>query len=130
MGYLLDTNVLIDLVQGDEKLPTVQSRFGDVGYLSVISTVELHAGALVSGRLDAEMTRRIAEIIDSLIELPFTSSEAQTYAGVIEAIGFSRRMIIDRMIAVTALTNNLTLLTANSRDFRNIPGLRMEDWSN
>ena len=76
------------------------------------------------------MTRRIAEIIDSLIELPFTSSEAQTYAGVIEAIGFSRRMIIDRMIAVTALTNNLTLLTANSRDFRNIPGLRIEDWSN
>jgi len=75
------------------------------------------------------MRRRIDEIVDRLIELPFTSAEAQAYLEVIAEIGFSRGLIIDRMIAVTALTHDLTLVTANVRDFRKIPGLKIEDWS-
>lgn len=127
MGYLLDTNVLIDLVEG--RSGSAGLRFRESGYLSVISTVELHAGALIDGRVDTEMQRRIAEIVDSFTELPFTSGEAEAYARTIAVTGFSRRMIIDRMIAVTALTNGLTLVTSNARDFRNIPGLAIEDWS-
>ena len=91
--------------------------------------MELHAGAVVDGRVDPDMKRRIAEIVESFVELPFTSAEAEAYARTIAVIGFSRRVIIDRMIAVTALTNGLTLVTANPRDFRAIPGLRVEDWS-
>lgn len=129
MGYLLDTNVLIDLVEGGRDFATAHSRFDEGGFLSVISTVELHAGAAVDGRVDPEMKRRIAEIVESFVELPFTSAEAEAYARTIAVIGFARRVIIDRMIAVTALTNGLTLVTANPRDFRAIPGLRVEDWS-
>jgi predicted nucleic acid-binding protein len=129
LGYLLDTNVLIDLVEGGRDFATAHSRFDEGGFLSVISTVELHAGAVVDGRVDPDMKRRIAEIVESFVELPFTSAEAEAYARTIAVIGFSRRVIIDRMIAVTALTNDLTLVTANPRDFRAIPGLRVEDWS-
>ncbi|HEU4810474.1 MAG TPA: PIN domain-containing protein [Sphingomicrobium sp.] len=129
MGYLLDTNVLIDLIDGASDFESACTRFRDAGYLSVISAVELHAGALIDGRVDREIQRRIAEIIASFTELPFTSTEAEAYARIIPVIGFSRRMIIDRMIAVTALTNRLTLVTANRRDFRNIPDLTIEDWS-
>ena len=129
MGYLLDTNVLIDLVEGGRDFATAHSRFDEGGFLSVISTVELHAGAVVDGRVDPDMKRRIAEIVESFVELPFTSAEAEAYARTIAVIGFARRVIIDRMIAVTALTNGLTLVTANPRDFRAIPGLRVEDWS-
>lgn len=32
------------------------------------------------------------------------------------------------MIASVALLHNLTLVTHNTADFRNIPGLRLEDW--
>jgi predicted nucleic acid-binding protein len=129
LGYLLDTNVLIDLVEGGRDFATAHSRFDEGGFLSVISTVELHAGAVVDGRVDPDMKRRIAEIVESFVELPFTSAEAEAYARTIAVIGFARRVIIDRMIAVTALTNDLTLVTANPRDFRAIPGLRVEDWS-
>jgi predicted nucleic acid-binding protein len=129
LGYLLDTNVLIDLVEGGRDFATAHSRFDEGGFLSVISTVELHAGAVVDGRVDPDMKRRIAEIVESFVELPFTSAEAEAYARTIAVIGFARRVIIDRMIAVTALTNGLTLVTANPRDFRAIPGLRVEDWS-
>lgn len=35
---------------------------------------------------------------------------------------------VDFMIAATALANDLTLVTHNTKDFANIPGLRVEDW--
>ena len=35
---------------------------------------------------------------------------------------------VDLMIASVALVHDLTLVTHNTRDFHNIPGLRLEDW--
>jgi tRNA(fMet)-specific endonuclease VapC len=34
----------------------------------------------------------------------------------------------DLMIASVALVHNLTLVTHNTADFQNIPGLRLDDW--
>lgn len=34
----------------------------------------------------------------------------------------------DLMIAATALAHNLTLVTHNTRDYANVPGLRLQDW--
>jgi tRNA(fMet)-specific endonuclease VapC len=35
---------------------------------------------------------------------------------------------VDLMIGTIALVHNLTLVTHNMADFRNIPGLRLDDW--
>jgi tRNA(fMet)-specific endonuclease VapC len=35
---------------------------------------------------------------------------------------------VDLMIGTIALVHNLTLVTHNTADFQNIPGLRLEDW--
>ncbi len=35
---------------------------------------------------------------------------------------------VDLLIASVALAHNLTLVTHNTVDYRNIPGLRLEDW--
>lgn len=35
---------------------------------------------------------------------------------------------VDLMIACVALVHDLTLVTHNTKDFQNIPGLRLEDW--
>ena len=35
---------------------------------------------------------------------------------------------LDLRIAAVALVHDLTLVTHNTADFRNIPGVRLEDW--
>jgi tRNA(fMet)-specific endonuclease VapC len=35
---------------------------------------------------------------------------------------------VDLMIGCVALVHNLTLVTHNTADFKNIPGLRLDDW--
>jgi tRNA(fMet)-specific endonuclease VapC len=35
---------------------------------------------------------------------------------------------LDMMIAAVALVHDLTLVTHNTADFQNVPGLRLEDW--
>jgi tRNA(fMet)-specific endonuclease VapC len=35
---------------------------------------------------------------------------------------------VDLLIGAVALVHNLTLVTHNTADFQNIPGLRVEDW--
>ena len=35
---------------------------------------------------------------------------------------------LDLFIAATAISNNMILITHNTKDFKNIPGLMLEDW--
>jgi tRNA(fMet)-specific endonuclease VapC len=35
---------------------------------------------------------------------------------------------MDLLIASVALAHNLTLVTHNTADYRNVPGLRLDDW--
>ena len=72
---------------------------------------------------------RLERLLKGVEEIELTGREVAAYASIIAARGFSRRLVVDRMIAATALANDLTLATLNPRDFRNIPGLTIEDWS-
>ena len=67
---------------------------------------------------------------EQLDVISFTGREAGIYRRILEQLRFSRSRIIDRMIAAQAIVAGATLATLNPRDFRNIPGLTIEDWSN
>ncbi len=62
--------------------------------------------------------------------LPFDDACARVFGQVRgpllrQGVVFSR---IDLMIASVALAHDLTLVTHNTADYRNVPGLRLRDW--
>lgn len=63
--------------------------------------------------------------------LDFTTREASVYAEFQARLikQGKKRPVIDLCIAVTALTHGCTLVTLNVKDFSDIPGLIIEDWS-
>jgi len=128
LSLLVDTSVAVGLID-DVPLVKERARQADELYLSIISHVELEAGVYRDRDLGPIFRTRLTKFLSRVEELEFTAREVAAYSAIIAARGFSRRLVVDRMIAATALANDLALATLNSRDFRNIPGLRIEDWS-
>lgn len=97
--------------------------------LSILSVVELEGGVPTAPEGAAVRRAILDEMYQIMDVLPFFENEAAAYRRIVEVCGFSRRLIVDRMIAATALANDLLLATLNPRDFREVPGLQLDDWS-
>lgn len=129
MPYLLDTNVAVYLRDGDTEAETLLLGLDQMPSISAITRVELEGGVYA----DPARTDRRRQSVDLLLQefpvLDFTNDIAETYGRIVEQAGFSRRKIVDRMIAATALAHGLTFVTFNGRDFRAIPDLDLLEWS-
>ncbi len=72
---------------------------------------------------------RLKTILKTLPVLPFDAAAAETYGQIMAQIGWTRRQDFDRLIGAHALASGCTLVTANTADFSDIPGLIIEDWT-
>jgi len=129
MKWQIDTNVAIHLRDGDEAIETRIARLPTQPVLSSVTRVELEGGVYRDPALTLILRPRVDLLLEELEELPFTASEAAVYGRIVEQCGYSRAKLVDRMIAATAIVASATLITLNPRDFRDIPGLAIEDWS-
>lgn len=107
---LVDTDVLVDHLRGTRRL---RPELGLVG-ISVVSRCELFAG-----RDEPDLLRRF---LSAMIELPVDSAIA-------ELAGVTRRetgiATPDALIAATALTYEIALMTRNRRHFDRVAKLRV-----
>ena len=128
--YLLDTNACIGLLNNTSR--PLRSRIrrhapANIG-ISAIVAYELYYGAYKSRKSD----RNVALLDGMAFEIvPFDAADARTAGAIrseLEAIG---RPIgpYDVLIAAQARARQLLLITANSREFMRVQGLRWEDWS-
>lgn len=128
MTWIIDTNIAIDLRDGDQPtIDRVTSLDGAV-LLSVISRVELEGGVFQAPGASRERRARLHGLLTVLPVPDFDNRCADAYRSIIEAAGYSRRKVLDRMIAAQALANGATLITRNAADFRDIPGLKLVEW--
>ena len=128
MSYLLDTNVVIHLRDGH---PGVRNRLTAlVGplMLSIVTRVELEGGLFRDPSQAALRLARLDAILASLRVHPFDEACADAYRTIVEATGYSRRKILDRMIAAQAVVHGSTLVTLNAADFSDIPDLKLLAW--
>ena len=128
MGWLLDTSVVVHLVQSDPSVTERVSRLLPDPVISAVSRVELEAGVLQLPANIASRRNRLDEVLKTLQVLPFDTDAAARYGDIIAVQGFSRRQIFDRMIAAHSIAADLTLISMNAADFRNILGLKLQAW--
>lgn len=126
---LIDTSVAIHMVDGDERARARGRELGPVVALSAISRIELENG--VHRDPGWRQVRRAALdiLLARLVTLEFGEDEIAAYRAILEAVGYSRRKTLDRMIGATALVHGLSLATTNPADFRDISGLDVIAWS-
>ena len=132
-GYLLDTNVLSELVR-KRPSPAVLERLGSIPRDSLstssICVTELRYGAARHPEGDALWSRIASEVLPRFRILPFGLEEAK-HAGDIRAALESKGATIgieDVLIGATARANSLVVATRNLRHFDRIGGLTIESW--
>ena len=130
MRYLLDTNIVSDLVRNPQG--PVTQRIRQVGETrvctSIIVAAELRYGA---GKSDSkQLSERVGLLLSALEILPLEPPADQRYAEVRHHLARQGTPIgpNDLLIAAHALAANLTLVTANTREFERVPSLHVENW--
>ncbi len=134
MGVLIDSSVLIEFERGGiDPAVQVQGREDEEFFISVITASELLHGVWRAANR-AIRSRRSAfgeAILEKFpvlgIDLPTSRIHAQVWADL-----ESRGIMIglhDSWLAATCIANGHSLVTSNLRDFKKVPGLRVESWS-
>lgn len=123
---MLDTSVAIALRDGDVDIFARLRARASSAVLSMITLTELQAGLL--GAEGAVRRMRLNRLLETIPVIPFALADAETYGAILQKSGFSRRKVLDRMIAAQAITAQATLVTQNPADFRDIEGLTVEGW--
>ncbi len=136
MRYMLDTNICIYLIKNQP--PQVLRRLevlklGDA-VMSVVTYAELRAGLEIQGEArsptDRELDKHVlALLINRIPVLPFTESDAVSFGVLRAAVRDRNRDTMDRLIAAHAVSTGLILVTNNEADFKDYPGLVVENWA-
>ena len=131
MRYLLDSNAWIALIR--RRPARLVARYtatpaADVLYSSVVRG-ELDYG-VACHPVPAQEQVRVDAVLFGHRCLAYDESSAQLFGSIKRAVdrtGFPAGDA-DLQIAATALVHGLIVVTHNTRDFRNVPGLTIEDW--
>jgi tRNA(fMet)-specific endonuclease VapC len=130
LRYLLDTNILSDLIRHPQG--NIANKIHAVGESSVCTSIivaaELRFGAAKSGSI--RLTDRVDIVLSALEVAPFDSPADRHYADIRQQL--TRRGEIigpnDLLIAAHARSQDLIMITANTREFSRVPQLGVENW--
>ena len=130
LAYLLDTNILSDLVRHPQGVVAARiSKTGEAQVCtSIIAAAELRYGATKSN--STKLVDRVDLILSAMEILPLEVPADHQYAALRHHLARQGTLIgpNDLLIAAQALANNLTVVTANNREFSRVPGLKVENW--
>ena len=130
MQYLLDTNMLSDLVRHPEGLVTQNVR--RVGQENVVSSIivaaEVRYGVVKGG--SNRLAKQAEAVLSRFGILNIQPPVDEVYARLRVLLESSGQPIgpNDLLIASQALAYDLTLVTNNVREFSRVEGLQIENW--
>lgn len=130
LAFLLDTNILSDLVRNPQGMVAAQIlKAGEATVCtSIIVAAELRYGAYKPN--SEKLAERIDLILSALEILPMETPADRQYAALRHHLTREGALIgpNDLLIAAHALACDLTVVTANVREFSRVPGLKVQNW--
>lgn len=136
--YLLDTDTLTHLHAGN---PNVVERLKSVADIEVGITI-ITKVEILQGRIDyllkaetganllkaQELLFRTEELLNDLAIVPINQAASIEFDRLRGVSKFRKIGRADLLIASITLANRATLVTRNLRHFKQIPGLKVENW--
>ncbi len=130
MRYLLDTNIVSDLIRNSQGRVADQiRRVGEEKVCtSIIVAAELRYGA--TRNASPRLTNQVEAVPGSMDILPFEAPANASYGIIRARLEKARRPIggNDLLIAAQAIAPGYTLVTGNEKEFARIEGLARENW--
>ncbi|PSN10160.1 VapC toxin family PIN domain ribonuclease [filamentous cyanobacterium CCP5] len=128
--YVLDTNTVIYYFKGmgqvaEHMAATNPSELA----IPTLVLFELYVGIAKSSNGE-KRRQQLGSLLGYIAVLPFTQAMAETAATVRSRLEQRGQPIgpLDGLIAGTALAENATLVTHNTREFARVEGLSLVDW--
>ncbi len=131
MRYMLDTNICIYIIKRHppQVLHRLEALTQGSAVMSVVTYAELRAGLEIQTANRAQDERALALLINRIPVLPFTETNAESFGVLRAAVRHRRRDTMDQLIAAHAVSIGVTLVTNNETDFKDYPGLKVENWT-
>jgi tRNA(fMet)-specific endonuclease VapC len=129
-GYLLDTNIISDIIRNPTGLAARRIEQTDPKDIctSIIVAAELRYGCAKKG--SAKLLAKVEAMLEIIPVLPLDVPADSEYGGIrseLEAEGQTIGLN-DLLIGAHAHALGLTLVTDNIREFNRVRGLSVENW--
>ena len=129
--YLLDTDIIIYSLKANETVKrNLRLHLNDSIKISAVTLMEMYYGAYKSQKVESNLAK--VKMIESSLAIVPISRELVEMFGLLksnlEKVGQSLDDF-DLILASTALSHNLILVTNNEKHFQRIDGLKIENWS-
>ncbi len=127
MPYLVDSDIVIDHFANVKEATELLETLASEGIaISIITYMETYQGVIRSPHLDLAQSK-FETFLTSVPILPFSLSVAKRCAQLRETLKKENKRVnaraLDLMTATIALENDLTLVTRNVEDYKDIPDL-------
>ena len=130
MRYLLDTNILSDLIRNPQG--RVTARIREVGETAVCTSIivaaELRYGAKKRG--SERLSQQVEAVLGALEIVPFEQPADEIYGRLRTELEQSGQPIggNDLLIAAQCVALGYTIVTDNEREFARIDALSLDNW--
>ena len=129
MSFLLDTDTCSAHLKQVASVTGKFLQYTGRLYVSTLTVGELYTWAL-RAKAPPNRLQSLTDLLDDLTTLDVTETVGRRFGEVRATLLDAGKPApnLDLFIAATALAHDLTLVTHNVQDFRNVPGLRIDDW--
>ena len=126
---VLDTDVCIEILRGNERVIENRENYDEVSAVSFLTVGELHYGARKSS-LREHNTHLVEEFLITIDVIHSSDSIMERFGALKSELSVRHRMLPDAniIIAACALEFGGHLATGNTRHFERFHGLRLFNW--